>query len=152
MSQNLSIKHKTPKASVCMTWNGNKVTTFDGVTYSNDLICSHTLVHDYIDGTFNIILRSCPYDSPQPCAHALEIFTQNQQYTFEKIKGQVKMSGKKGQISIPVQMPGLKVSRSGQEVRIVLETIAMTIIWNSEVSFQFLSQFLNFIVFFFIIV
>lgn len=130
-----SVTHLTPKAASCMTWNGNKVTTFDGVTYINDLVCSHTLVQDYIDGTFKIILRACPSDSPQPCAHALEVFIQNEQYTFEKLNGQVKMSTKKRQISMPAQIAGLKVSRSGVDVRIILEAIPITIIWNSDVSF-----------------
>lgn len=133
-----SVTHIIPKAASCMTWNGNKVTTFDGVTYSNDLACSHTLVQDYIDGTFNIILRSCPFDSPQPCAHALEVFIQNEQYTFEKTNGQVRMFTTKKQISIPAQISGLKVSRSGVDIRIILEAIPITIIWNSEVSFLFL--------------
>ena len=132
-----SVTHNVPKASACMTWNGNKVTTFDGVTYNNDLVCSHTLVQDYIDSTFNIILRSCPYDSPQPCAHALEVFIQNEQYTFEKTNGQVKMFTTKKQISIPAQISGLKVSRSGVDVRIILEAIPITIVWNSDVSFLF---------------
>lgn len=138
-----SVTHLTPKAASCMTWNGNKVTTFDGVTYINDLACSHTLVQDYIDGTFNIILRACPYDSPQPCAHALEVFIQNEQYTFEKINGQVKMFTTKRQISIPAQISGLKVSRSGVDVRIILEAIPITIIWNSDVSFDTFSRYFH---------
>lgn len=121
-----------------MAWNGNKIKTFDGVTYSHDLVCSHTLLQDYIDGTFNIILRACPYESIQPCPHALEVFIQNEQFTFENVGGQIKMFTTKKEIPIPVQMTGLKVTRSGIDVRIVLEQIPITITWDSKVMYFFL--------------
>lgn len=133
MTQDLEVVHRTPKPSMCITWNGNKVKTFDGVTYSHELICSHVMVQDYIDGTFNVILRSCPYEATQPCPHALEVFLQNEQYTFENLAGQVKMFTTKKEFPIPVQMTGLKVTRSGNDVRITLESVPLTIIWDSMV-------------------
>lgn len=135
MIQDLEVTYKTPKPSVCMTWNGNKIKTFDGVTYSHELICSHTMVQDIVDGTFSIILRSCPYESIQPCPHALEIFMQNEQFTFESDGGRVKMFTTKKEIPIPVAMTGLKVTRSGMDVRIVLEQIPITITWDSKVMY-----------------
>lgn len=129
--------YRTPKPAVCLTWNGNKIKTFDGVTFSHELICSHTLVQDIVDGTFSIILRACPFESPQPCPHALEVFMQNEQFTFESVGGQVKMFTTKREIPIPVQMTGLKVTRSGTDVRIVLEQIPITITWDSKVIFFF---------------
>lgn len=143
MIQDLEVTYKTPKPSVCMTWNGNKIKTFDGVTYAHDLVCSHTLLQDFIDGTFNVILRSCPFDVTQPCPHALEVFIQSEQFTFENVDGQVKMFTTKKEIPIPVQMTGLKVTRSGTDVRIVLEQIPITITWDSNVmyfSIQFIKN------------
>jgi von Willebrand factor type D domain len=138
LNQDLEIKYRTPKPSICITWNGNKIKTFDGVTYSHELICSHVLVQDHIDGTFTVVLRSCPYDSVQPCPHALEIFLQNEQYTFESVDGgQVKMFTTKKELPIPVQMVGLKVTRSGFDVRIELEAIPLTITWDSKVMYFF---------------
>lgn len=138
ITQDLEVTFRTPKPAVCMTWNGNKMKTFDGVTYSHDLICSHTLLQDYVDGTFNIILRACPFDSVQPCPHALEVFMQSEQYTFEDGGGgEVKMFAAKKTFPIPVQMPGLKVTRSGTDVRIVLEQIPITITWDSKVMYFF---------------
>jgi von Willebrand factor type D domain len=119
-----------------MTWNGNKIKTFDGVSYTHDLVCSHTLLQD-IDGTFSIILRSCPYDSTQLCPHALEIFTQSERFTFEStagVNGRVKMFTTKKEILIPVHMTGLRVKTSGMDVRILLEQIPITITWDSEVN------------------
>lgn len=121
-----------------MTWIGNKIKTFDGVTYSHELICSHVMVQDYVDGTFNVILRACPTDSVNPCPHALEIFMQNEQFTFENVGGQLKMFTTKKEFPIPVQMTGLKVTRSGTDVRIVLEQIPITITWDSKVMYYFL--------------
>lgn len=135
MTQDLEVTYKTPKPSVCMTWNGNKLKTFDGVSYSHELVCSHTLVQDFVDGTFNIILRACPYGSTQPCPHALEVFIQSEQFTFENVAGRVTMFTTKKEIPIPVQMTGLKVTRSGMDVRIVLEQIPITITWDSKVMY-----------------
>jgi hypothetical protein len=135
MVQELDVTYKTPKPSVCMTWNGNKIKTFDGVTYSHELICSHTLVQDIVDATFSIVLRSCSFDATQPCPHALEIFMQNEQFTFEIDSGRVKMYTTAREIPIPVQMAGLKVTRSGTDVRIVLEQIPITITWDSKVMY-----------------
>jgi von Willebrand factor len=97
--------------------------------------CSHTMVQDFIDGTFNIILRACPFESTQPCPHALEVFMQNEQFTFEWADGRVKMFTTKKEILIPAQMTGLKVTRSGMDVRIVLEQIPITIRWDSKVKY-----------------
>lgn len=90
------------------------------------------LVKDYIDGTFSVILRSCPHDSVQPCPHAIDVFLQTQKYTFENIDGQVKLTTTKKQIPIPVQMAGLKVTRSGLDIRIHLESVPLTIIWDAQ--------------------
>lgn len=143
MIQDLEVTYRTPKPSVCMTWNGNKIKTFDGVTYSHELVCSHTLVQDFIDGTFNIILRACPFESTQPCSHALEVFIQNEQFTFENTGGQVKMFTTKKEIPIPVQMTGLKVTRSGMDVRIVMEQIPITITWDNVTYFSSSIQFIK---------
>jgi hypothetical protein len=134
--ENLQVTYKTPRPKTCMTWNGNKIKTFDGVSFSQELFCSHTLVQD-IDGIFSIILRACPYESTQPCPHALEIFTQSERFTFEKnvVDGKVKMFTTKKEIPIPVQMTGLRVTLSGLDVRILLEQIPITVTWNSEVNY-----------------
>ncbi|KAL7040824.1 hypothetical protein ACKWTF_000531 [Chironomus riparius] len=132
MSGDVEMQIRTPKPSICMLWNGNKIKTFDGVTYSHELFCSHVLVQDFKDGSFNVILRSCPYDSVQPCPHALEIFLQNEQFTFENDNGEVKMFTTKKEFPIPVQISGLKVTRSGLDVRILLESIPLTITWDSK--------------------
>lgn len=116
-----------------MAWNGNKIKTFDGLTYVHSLVCSHTLVQDIVDGTFSIILRACPYEAIQPCPHALEVFIQNEQYTFENEAGAVRMYTTRKELPIPVQLTGLKVTRSGTDVRIVLEQIPITITWDSNV-------------------
>lgn len=85
MSNQLDITFRTPKPAMCMTWNGNKVKTFDGVMYNASLHCSHTLVQDYVDGSFSVILRACPFSSTNGgvCPYALEIFLQSLQYTFD---------------------------------------------------------------------
>lgn len=62
---------------------------------------------------------------------------QNEQFTFENIGGRVTMFTTKKEIPIPVQMTGLKVTRSGMDVRIVLEQIPITITWDSRVIYFF---------------
>lgn len=87
-SKEMDIRHRIPKPAVCMTWNGNKVKTFDGVTYTSNLYCAHTLVQDSIDGSFSVILRSCPYNSDDQIdglckSPALVLFLQSVRYSFE---------------------------------------------------------------------
>lgn len=90
------------------------------------------MVSDKIDGSFNVILRACPHGSSEPCPHALEIFLQNDQYTLENKGGVIKFLTPTKQIPIPVQMTGLKVSRSGMDIRIRLESVPLTILWDTK--------------------
>lgn len=83
LSNDVNYKIRTPKPAICMTWNGNKVKTFDGIMYDSNLYCSHVLVQDYVDGSFSVILRSCPFEADVSCSNALEIFLQDMRYTFD---------------------------------------------------------------------
>lgn len=95
MSNDVDVTYRTPKPAVCMTWNGNKIKTFDGLIYTSNLYCSHTLVQDYLDGSFSIILRACPYGEEYiECTYALEIFLQSLRYTFD-IFGETLFNSKK---------------------------------------------------------
>ena len=85
ISSGLTVKHRVPKPATCTTWNGNKVKTFDGLIYTHNLRCSHTLIQDKIDGTFGIVLRACSHTNQQPCPHALEIMMSNTKYILESI-------------------------------------------------------------------
>lgn len=83
LSNTINIMHRVPKPATCVTWNGRKIKTFDGLMLSRDLYCSHTLVQDNIDGSFSIILRSCPYGSKAFCPHAIDILLQTTKYSIE---------------------------------------------------------------------
>lgn len=85
LSSDLTIKHRMPKAATCITWNGYKVKTFDGLIYAHNLRFSHTLVQDKIDGTFGIVLRACPSDSNGPIPYVLEIMMSNTKYTLQNM-------------------------------------------------------------------
>lgn len=89
MSNDLMVKHRTPKAATCITWNGNKIKTFDGLIYNHNLHCTHTLAQDRIDGTFSVVLRACPSipksEQQQTCAHSIDITMANTKYTIEKL-------------------------------------------------------------------
>lgn len=82
----VAVRHRVPKPAVCMTWNGNKVKTFDGLTYTSNLYCSHILVQDAVAGTFSVVLRLCPYGTDSlngSCeTQALIVFLQSVRYTF----------------------------------------------------------------------
>lgn len=86
-SNSLDIRHRIPKPAVCMTWSGNKVKTFDGLTYTANLYCSHVLIQDATEGAFSLILRACPYGSHgengECPTQGLVIFLQSVRYTFE---------------------------------------------------------------------
>lgn len=85
ISNGLMVKHRVPKPATCTTWNGNKIKTFDGLIFTPNLYCSHTLVKDRVDGTFGIFLIACPSNRQQPCPHALEIMLSNDKYLLESV-------------------------------------------------------------------
>lgn len=84
ISNDLTVKHRLPKPSTCITWNGNKVKTFDGLVYTHNLRCSHTLIKDKIDGTFSIVLRACSSATAEAC-YAIEIMMSNTKYIIENL-------------------------------------------------------------------
>lgn len=127
----VDMTQRQPKKGVCMTWNGNKVKTFDGLIYTSSLYCSHTLFHDKIDGVFSVIMRNCPYGDVK-CNVALVVYLSNIKYTFENDKGVMKFYTIKAQLPIPSQMPGIRVSLVGSDLKIELEQIQSTITWDSN--------------------
>lgn len=129
-TQSIDLSRK-PKRGLCMTWNGNKVKTFDGMIYSSSLHCSHTLFHDKIDGLYSVILRNCPYGDTT-CNTALIVFLSNIKYTFENDNGVIKFYTVKAQLPIPSQMPGIRVNLVGSDLKIDLEQSQTTITWNSK--------------------
>lgn len=83
VTNTINVMHRVPKSATCVTWNGRKVKTFDGLVYSHDLYCSHMLLQDRVDGAFSIIVRACPYGSKAFCSHALDIILQATKYSVE---------------------------------------------------------------------
>lgn len=53
--------------------------------YRAPLSCSHTFIEDKVSGTFDIILKACPYGSGYGCAHTLKILWQSVTYTLENL-------------------------------------------------------------------
>lgn len=127
----VDMTYKQPKSGVCLTWNGNKVKTFDGLIYSTSLYCSHTLLHDKVDGVFSVILRNCPYGSSN-CSSSLVVFLSSIKYTFENDNGQIKFYTIKSPLPIPSQLPGLRVIVVGRDLKIELEQVQTTITWDAN--------------------
>lgn len=70
-----------PQLSVCSSWNGRNIRTFDGLLYRLSLNCAHTLVNDRIYGAFHVAVRSHSPESPL----SLQIQWQSAQYTLENL-------------------------------------------------------------------
>lgn len=85
LSSDLTITHRVPKPATCITWNGNKIKTFDGLVFNANMRCSHTLVKDRSDGTFSIVLRACANNIVEPCPHSIEIMMSNTKYIIENL-------------------------------------------------------------------
>lgn len=85
LSGDVNIKHRTPKSATCMSWNGNKFKTFDGLLYNQPIYCAHTLVQDMIDGTFSVVLKACSIDAAlgANCPFGLDVYLQNIKYSFD---------------------------------------------------------------------
>lgn len=131
ISSDVEMTLRQPKKGICMTWNGNKVKTFDGLIYTSSLYCSHTLFHDKVNGLFSVILRNCPYGEVN-CNPALVVFLSNIKYTFENDKGTIKFYTIKAQLPIPSQLPGIKVQLIGSALKINMEQVQSTITWDSD--------------------
>ncbi|XP_031619378.1 hemocytin isoform X2 [Contarinia nasturtii] len=132
ISSGLTVKHRVPKPATCTTWNGNKVKTFDGLIYTHNLRCSHTLIQDKIDGSFAIVLRACSNSNQAPCPHALEIMMSNTKYILESINGSVVLFKEDKEMAIPMQIMGLRISKVGLTFKISLELIGITIYWDAQ--------------------
>lgn len=156
-SKAMDIRYRIPKPAVCMTWNGNKVKTFDGLTYTSNLYCAHTLVQDAVDGSFSVVLRSCPYYADQnegSCKNpALVLILQSARYSFEVIGKclqfefvlkffilmdfnfaddlvQLKMDGRP--LPIPIQKPGIQVSMLGHKLKVAMDSVGLIVLWDTD--------------------
>lgn len=130
LTNEVDVVMRTPKPAVCMTWNGNKVKTFDGLIYNRNLHCSHTLVQDYIDGSFSIVLRACTYDEPAQCSYALEIFMQQNQYTVLNKDGMIRLKTPKKELPIPSQLVGIRVAMVGNKLLVDMAAVGIAIQWD----------------------
>lgn len=132
LEQDADILYKQPKPAMCTTWNGQKVKTFDGLTYRTPLHCSQTLLQDRVDGSLSIILRACPPGSIEPCPHALVIFIQNLKYTLSNVNGHVALFSADKELPIPAQLAGLRVTMVGNVVKVLIEPMQVTVLWNTQ--------------------
>ncbi|XP_034481426.1 hemocytin [Drosophila innubila] len=121
---------KSPRPSMCTTWGGINMKTFDGLVFKAPLSCSHTLTMDKVSGTFDITLKACPYGSGYGCAHTLKILWQSVLYTLENLNGTMRLSTPTKELPIPVQVMGMKVMPVAQHVQIDLESIGMKLDWD----------------------
>lgn len=129
-SNDLSVKHRVPKPATCVTWNGNKVKTFDGLIYNHNLKCSYTLVKDRVDGSFSIIAKGC--NRNEKCSHAIEIWMANAKYIIKNANNTVILFNENKQMAVPTQVMGLRVTKLGLSYKIDLELIGLTIIWDTQ--------------------
>lgn len=123
---------RTPKAATCMTWNGNKVKTFDGLVYTSPLSCSHTLVQDVIDGTFSVIYRACPTVDATCDSTAIEIIIDNTRFTFEASGSGLEVRSADRKVPLPIQRPELRARMLGKKLIVSMDSCAITIHWNLD--------------------
>uniref|UniRef100_A0A1I8MML0 Hemocytin n=2 Tax=Musca domestica TaxID=7370 RepID=A0A1I8MML0_MUSDO len=121
---------RTPKAAFCTTWGGINMKTFDGLVFKAPLSCSHTLINDKQDATFDITLKGCPYGSGYGCSHILVVYWQSILYTFKNLNGTVVLETPTKRLPIPVQVMGMKVVPVAQHLQIDLESIGLKIDWD----------------------
>ncbi|XP_055377167.1 uncharacterized protein LOC129609258 [Condylostylus longicornis] len=124
---------------LCFTWNGMNVKTFDGVTYQSQLLCSHTMIEDSVDGTFKIVLRTCQAGvSDDKCNFALLIYWNDFECVIENVDGQMKLSTPNNKIiTIPVKIVGVDITYEGRFLRIDLETVGLKILWDKNKFIRF---------------
>ncbi|CAD7005471.1 unnamed protein product [Ceratitis capitata] len=75
---------RTPKNALCTTWGGINMKPSMA-----PLSCSHTLINDKVDATFDVTLKACPYGSGYGCAHSLTIYWQEIPYILDNTNGTV---------------------------------------------------------------
>ncbi|SPP76371.1 hemocytin [Drosophila guanche] len=121
---------KTPRPALCTTWGGINMKTFDGLVFKAPLSCSHTLITDKVSGTFDIILKACPYGSGYGCAHTLKVLWQSVLYTFENLNGTIQLSTPIKKLPMSVQVMGMKVMPVAQHVQIDLESVGLKLDWD----------------------
>ncbi|XP_002132784.3 hemocytin-like [Drosophila pseudoobscura] len=115
-----------PKPSVCSSWNGRNIRTFDGLLYRVPLNCAHTLVSDKIYGAFHVSIKSPSSTSPL----TIQIQWQSVQYTLENLNGSVTLSTPSKKLSLPVQVLGMKIVTFAQHIEVDLESVGLQLIWD----------------------
>ncbi|KAH8249445.1 hypothetical protein KR032_009614, partial [Drosophila birchii] len=115
-----------PQLSVCSSWNGRNIRTFDGLLYRLSLNCAHTLVNDRIYGAFHVAVRSHSPESPL----VLQIQWQSVQYTLENLNGSVTLSTPEKRLSLPAQVLGMKVVPYAQQIEVELESVGLQLVWD----------------------
>uniref|UniRef100_A0A1I8Q8K8 Hemocytin n=1 Tax=Stomoxys calcitrans TaxID=35570 RepID=A0A1I8Q8K8_STOCA len=121
---------RTPKAAFCTSWGGINMKTFDGLVFKAPLSCSHTLITDKVDATFDITLKGCPFGSGYGCSHTIIVYWQSVLYTFKNLNGTVVLETPTKKLPIPVQVMGMKVVPVAQQIQIDLESIGLKIDWD----------------------
>ncbi|KAH8413492.1 hypothetical protein KR009_011769 [Drosophila setifemur] len=115
-----------PVPTVCSSWNGRNIRTFDGLLYRLSLNCAHTLVNDKIYGAFHVSVRSNSAQSPL----ILQIQWQSVQYTLENLNGTVTLSTPEKRLSLPAQVLGMKVVPFAQHIEVELESVGLQLVWD----------------------
>lgn len=124
---------ETPKRGLCMTYNGNKVKTFDGLVYSSSLHCSNTLYHDKLGGLFSVILKNCPKDLPS-CKKSIIVQLSNIKYTFKRDNKDILFDVEGVQHPIPFSATGINVKLQSGVLKIDLDQAQTTVSWHSKSS------------------
>lgn len=123
---------RTPTGATCMTWNGNKVKTFDGLVYTSALRCSHTLIQDVIDGAFSVIYRTCPVVASRCNSTAVEIIIDNARFTFEVNGNGLEVRSADRKLPLPIQRPEIRARMLGNKLLVQMDSCAITIHWNLD--------------------
>ncbi|XP_070069456.1 hemocytin-like [Drosophila takahashii] len=115
-----------PVPTICSSWNGRNIRTFDGLLYRLTLNCAHTLVNDRIYGAFHVSVKSETLESPL----TLQIQWQSVQYTLENLNGSVTLSTPEKRLPLPVQLLGMRVVPFAQHVEVDLESVGLRLVWD----------------------
>lgn len=117
------VNTRTAKGATCQTWNGNKVKTFDGLVYSAQLQCSHTLVQDIVDGSFSVIFR----------ASAIDILVDNAVFSFTAVENGVQARMGDRELRFPIQRTELRARLIGRRRLLVqLDSSGLKLEWDMK--------------------
>ncbi|XP_043259225.1 hemocytin isoform X1 [Colletes gigas] len=131
------VEENRPTPKTCFTWGGIHYKTFDDDVFNFDSDCSYILVQEAQNRIFTVIVENSPTCKTQDCFRIIKIFIQEKEYILSRNEyGVPEFRTSKKLLSIPAQLPGLRVEMSAHFIIVTLDSLGVQLKWDGALMLQ----------------